>query len=247
MLDSTTKAYATRATMSFVLALMVVGSLAMLGRTDARTSASHLREHATLTGLAEAVDGDTIAVGGVRVRLEGIDAPEAEQTCTHASGATWACGQEAKRVLARLVANVLITCQERGIDKYKRLLGVCRAGATEINGELLRRGFAWAFTRYSESYAALEAEARRAKVGIWSGVAQPAWEYRSERWQAVDTSGEAPKGCPIKGNVTANGRIYHLPWSPWYDRIRMDDSQGKRWFCSEAEAIAAGWRPAHAH
>ena len=46
----------------------------------------------------------------------------------------------------------------------------------------------------------------------------------------------------IKGNVTANGRIYHLPWSPWYNRIRMDGTKGKRWFCSEKEAIAAGWR-----
>lgn len=245
MLDATVRAYATRAAASLALALTVVAPLMLIGRTDARTSLSSTRGHATLTGRAEAVDGDTLAVGGIRVRLEGIDAPEAEQTCTDARGAVWACGQEAQRALARLVANVIVSCEERGLDKYKRLLGVCRVGPVEVNAELVRRGLAWAFTRYSQSYVALEAEARRGKVGIWSGSAQPAWDYRATRWHEADTGGEAPKGCPIKGNVTANGRIYHLPWSPWYGRIRMDGVKGKRWFCSEDEAIAAGWRPAH--
>lgn len=245
MLDATIKAYATRAATGLVLALALVALLVMIGQTDARTGPSNLRGHAILTGVAEAVDGDTLAVGGVRVRLEGIDAPEASQVCTDARGATWPCGAEAQRALAQLVANTIVSCEERGLDRYKRLLGVCRAGATEVNAELVRRGLAWAFIRYSQSYAAVEAEARRAKAGIWSGQAQPAWEYRAARWQEADITGDAPKGCPIKGNVTASGRIYHLPWSPWYDRINMDVSKGKRWFCSEDEAVSAGWRPAH--
>ena len=57
----------------------------------------------------------------------------------------------------------------------------------------------------------------------------------------------APEGCAIKGNVTRNGRIYHMPWSPWYAQIKMEPDKGKRWFCSEAEAVAAGWRPVLAH
>lgn len=244
MLDSTLTAYATRTAVSAVLAITVIAPLILIGQPDARTSPSNLRGHATLTGLAEAVDGDTLAVGGIRVRLEGIDAPEAEQTCIDAKGINWACGSEAHRTLARLIANMLVSCEERGFDKYKRLLGVCRAGGVEINAELVRRGLAWAFIRYSQSYVGLETEARRAKVGIWSGTAQPAWEYRAARWQQADDGSEAPKGCPIKGNVSANGRIYHLPWSPWYGRISMEAGVGKRWFCSEDEAIAAGWRPA---
>ena len=245
MFDSTVRAYATRAAASVALALAVVVPLILGGRTDARTNLSHARGHATLTGRAEAVDGDTLAVGGPRVRLEGIDAPEAEQTCTSAKGVVWRCGAEAQRVLARLIANVLVTCEERGLDKYKRLLAVCRAGPVEVNAELVRRGLAWAFVRYSQTYVDLEAEARRSGVGIWSGTAEPPWDYRAARWHEADAAEEAPKGCPIKGNVTANGRIYHLPWSPWYGRIKMDGSKGKRWFCTEAEAIAAGWRPAH--
>ena len=44
--------------------------------------------------------------------------------------------------------------------------------------------------------------------------------------------------------ITKNGRIYHMPWSPWYGRVKIDTARGERWFCSEAEALAAGWRPA---
>ena len=245
MLNTTVKAYATRAAASLALALAVTGSLLITGQSTARPSPSATRGHAVLTGRAEAVDGDTLAVGGVRVRLEGIDAPEIMQTCTDASGKAWECGAEATRILARLVANVVVSCEERGLDKYKRLLGVCRAGGIEVNAELVRRGLAWAFTRYSQTYVSLEAEARRARLGIWAGAAQPAWDYRAERWQVAETSTEAPKGCPIKGNVTANGRIYHVPWSPWYGKVKMDEGKGKRWFCTEEEAIKAGWRAAH--
>jgi endonuclease YncB( thermonuclease family) len=50
------------------------------------------------------------------------------------------------------------------------------------------------------------------------------------------------KGCRIKGNISQSGRIYHVPGSPSYDQTRIDESKGERWFCTEAEARAAGWR-----
>ncbi|MEZ5815898.1 MAG: thermonuclease family protein [Hyphomicrobiaceae bacterium] len=248
MLDSTLKVSATRVAVSVSLALSVVLLLTVSAPTDARQSPLPLpRSHATLTGRAKAIDGDTLMVGGLRVRLEGIDAPEIDQECTDAGGRPWPCGAVAHRLLARLVANGLVRCVERGLDKYRRLLGVCFAGGLDVNAELVRRGLAWAFVRYSNTYVRVEAGARAARVGIWSGKATPAWDYRTARWQDAAAGAEAPKGCPIKGNVTANGRIYHLPWSPWYGSIKMDGTKGKRWFCTEAEAIAAGWRAARAH
>ena len=83
------------------------------------------------------------------------------------------------------------------------------------------------------------------RIGIWQGEAQPAWEYRAQRWTGAEP--KAPQGCAIKGNVTANGKIYHMPWSPWYAQIKMDPDKGRRWFCTEAEALAAGWRPVNIH
>ena len=74
---------------------------------------------------------------------------------------------------------------------------------------------------------------------------QAPWDYRAKRWAAAEQ--KAPEGCAIKGNITKNGRIYHMPWSPWYAQIKIDADKGKRWFCTEAEALAAGWRPVQVH
>ena len=54
----------------------------------------------------------------------------------------------------------------------------------------------------------------------------------------------APDGCPIKGQVTASSRTYVLPWSPDYERARVQSTRGERWFCSEQEAVAAGFKAA---
>lgn len=51
--------------------------------------------------------------------------------------------------------------------------------------------------------------------------------------------------CVIKGNVNTQGeRIYHVPGQRYYDETVISHSHGERWFCSEAEARAAGWRKA---
>jgi endonuclease YncB( thermonuclease family) len=194
-----------------------------------------------LTGAARVIDGDTLEVAGVRVRLEGIDAPEAGQTCETRSGRSWACGSAATSELTRLVAGVTVRCESRGADKYGRMLGVCTDGQIDVNAEMVRRGLAWAFVKYSTSYVAAEAEARSRGYGIWQGAAMPAWDYRAGHWQAAEPA--APNGCAIKGNIARGEKIYHMPWSPWYGKIRMDNAKGKRWFCTEAEAVEAGFRP----
>ncbi len=56
---------------------------------------------------------------------------------------------------------------------------------------------------------------------------------------------QAPSGdCLIKGNISSKGRIYHLPGSESYEKTQISESKGERWFCTESEARAAGWRPA---
>ncbi|WP_261337423.1 hypothetical protein [Rhizobium leguminosarum] len=53
-------------------------------------------------------------------------------------------------------------------------------------------------------------------------------------------------GCNIKGNVSIGSRerIYHVPGQEYYDETKISPRYGERWFCSEAEARAAGWRRA---
>jgi endonuclease YncB( thermonuclease family) len=60
---------------------------------------------------------------------------------------------------------------------------------------------------------------------------------------ALAAASNPPGTCAIKGNISRNGRIYHLPNSASYARTTIDESKGERWFCSEREAQAAGWRP----
>lgn len=59
---------------------------------------------------------------------------------------------------------------------------------------------------------------------------------------------QSSSSCKIKGNISASGRrIYHVPGQPYYDATRIDVARGERWFCSEAEARAAGWQEAHGY
>ena len=126
-------------------------------------------------------------------------------------------GSSSRSLLARPVV-----CDDLGLEKYGRTLGRCYAGGVNLNAEMVRTGFAWAFVRYSNDYVSQEAEARSAGAGVWQGEALPAWEYRARSWAVAEN--HTPNGCTIKGNVTNSGRIYHMPWSPWYDKVRMDDN-----------------------
>ena len=200
---------------------------------------------AVIIGPVTIVDGDTLELGAVRIRLHGIDAPEAGQRCGEANGrGSWACGTEATNRLAELAERAAVQCRVRDRDQYSRIIAVCLAGDININAALVEEGYAWAYRRFSEEYVEHEARARAAGRGIWQGQAQAAWDYRANRWAFAASS--APRSdCPIKGNINRKGeRIYHTPWSPWYDRTRIDESKGQRWFCNEGEAEAAGWRPA---
>jgi endonuclease YncB( thermonuclease family) len=133
-----------------------------------------------LTGAAYVIDGDTISLGGLRVRLEGIDAPELDQSCGAGPQGSWPCGRAAAAHLGRL-ASGRVSCRITGYDAYGRSLGVCTAGGQEINAQMVRDGMAWAFVRYGQTYAAAEAEARERRIGVWRGAAEPAWSYRARR------------------------------------------------------------------
>lgn len=195
-----------------------------------------------IAGPARVLDGDTLDIEGQRIRLEGIDAPELTQTCVDAQARAWPCGRRAQQALSALTDGETVACDKVGDDKYGRTLAVCYVADTELNARMVVSGNAWAFVKYSQAYAANEAAARASRTGIWQGENTPAWEFRRGRWQTAETA--APGGCAIKGNISNRGHIYHVPWSGWYDKVAIDPSRGERWFCSEAEAQAAGFRAA---
>ncbi len=249
MRGPTIRYHATRRWPVAVLALALAIPAAILGGTLASTPSSAPAPYRAapqgapaVQGVPRIIDGDTIEIGATRIRLEGIDAPEGGQTCARAGGGTWRCGQAASVELQRLIGRASVRCESHGTDRYGRMLGICFNGPTDINAEMVRRGFAWAFVKYSRAYVAEEAEARARGLGIWQAPTTTAWDHRAGRWEMAGKD-TAPGGCPIKGNITSSGRIYHMPWSPWYDKIRIEPEKGERWFCTESEALAAGWRP----
>lgn len=195
-----------------------------------------------ITGVARVVDGDTLNVEGLGVRLHGIDAPETAQTCKDAQGRDYACGDRASQRLRMLTEGRRVTCDGKEFDQYKRFVAVCRVDTTDINRALVAEGLAWAFVRFSDDYLPVERDARAARRGVFAAANMPPWEFRSGAWAHA----AAPRSaCPIKGNVSRSGeRIFHMPWQRDYARIRMDQGEGKRWFCDENEASAAGWRKA---
>lgn len=197
----------------------------------------------TFAGSAVVIDGDTLEIGGTHIRLEGIDAPESDQSCKDARGADWPCGRQASRYLSQLSAGADVACDSTGLDKYGRMLAICYANGVEMNAEMVRSGFARAFVKYSMLYVNDEQAASQAGIGIWQGAAETPWDYRHKRWQTADVP--APASCAVKGNISRKGLIYHGPWSPWYSNVIIDERRGERWFCSEADAEAAGWRAAH--
>src|ERR1035437_5205894 len=81
-----------------------------------------------LTGVPRIVDGDTLAIGSTKVRLQGIDAPETDQVCLNANGDHWTCGIEARDQLAVHIGGRDIRCSSNGIDAYQRTLGTCYLG-----------------------------------------------------------------------------------------------------------------------
>ena len=186
------------------------------------------------------VDGDTIRLGAVTYRINGIDAPEAGQNCKSERGKDWRCGDTATNTLYEAVIGKTVRCKKIENDAYGRVVARCFADGDDLGRMMVKRGMAWAFLKFSDEYEVVQKSAKKAKLGIWRGDNKPAWEFRADAWAKAKQV--APEGCPIKGNISKSGKIYHPPWSPWYKKTRINTSKGERWFCNEADAVKAGWR-----
>lgn len=209
-----------------------------------------------ISGTVNALDGDSFTMTGTGVRLHGIDAPEGRQTCQR-DGTPWACGAEAAVRLRRLVEGKQVTCTSRDTDRYGRMVATCEAGGIDLAGAMVSSGLAVALPEFSDAYLGAEARAKAHRVGIWGSQFETPAAYRAAnprvhspspkqaaQRSATRSSPRAPayssRGCDIKGNRNRKGQwIYHLPGMPYYDATRAEEM-----FCTEAQAVAAGYRRA---
>lgn len=136
-----------------------------------------------IVGRASVIDGDTIDIGGERIRLHGIDAPESRQLCQDRDGRNYRCGQRAATALAERIGDRTVSCAREGTDRYGRVIAVCETEAGDLNGWLVREGWAVAYSRYSLKYVPVEITARVAGRGIWAGrfIEPETWRRRHRR------------------------------------------------------------------
>ncbi len=139
-------------------------------------SVSHapVNNNQSIKGRAAIIDGDTIIISTLKIRLLGIDAPELRQFCG-IKKAKYACGLEAKEYLKKLIANKPVTCYWDKKDKYQRVLATCQTKKVDnINAAMVRDG--WAVSYYD--YFKEEQEAKKKKNGIWRSKFQQPREWR---------------------------------------------------------------------
>ena len=172
----------------WIAAIAIVGALFVIGDKNLQLRQSLeevLQEIITgqpsreqHTGSVRVIDGDTVDLSGMRVRLYGIDAPEAAQTCQR-NGREWACGTDAMRALEAEIGRLNVSCYEHGIDRYDHVGGICHTGSRDLNAWMVRSGWAVAYRQYGgEVYDGEEVVARVAQRGLWSSDFVMPWDWR---------------------------------------------------------------------
>ncbi len=136
-------------------------------------------------------DGDTVRVltgdkRQLRVRLNGIDAPEKTQPF----------GERSRQWLAACVFGKDLLLVASGTDRYGRTLGVLKLGAEDVNLASVKNGWAWWYRAYARGrldLSAAERNAREARRGLWAGpTPQAPWDYRRASRTRLGTSSPAP-------------------------------------------------------
>lgn len=197
------------------------------------------------------VDGDTIKVdinGIVEIiRLIGIDTPEVVDPRKPVECFGVEASNKAKEILAGQSVRLEADPTQGDRDSYGRLLRyVFLSDGRNFNKLMIEQGYAHEYTynlpyKYQTEFKQAENYARENKLGLW---APDACVQVTTPVDSGTTSGAG--NCLIKGNISATTKekIYHLPGCGSYDKTVIDESQGERWFCTEEEAVAAGWRKA---
>ena len=172
-----------------IAALMVLGLVAglvwlatpYLSRSDLPGSPlqAPTTEATSIEGKARALTGDVMVVGGEKVLLRGIEAPDVRQTCSDERGRSWRCGRSALNALRKITGYETVVCSVAEIDGEGRKVADCMIGDTNIAASLVKDGAVFAGTGYFRAYGSEEAEAKAAKRGLWQGTAHRPSETQS--------------------------------------------------------------------
>ncbi|MBT91839.1 MAG: nuclease [Candidatus Pelagibacter sp.] len=143
-----------------------------------------------ISGKTRVIDGDSIAINEKKIRLFGIDAPELGLTCSIGSNLYY-CGKISKEAMKKYVEGKIINCSYTELDKYRRILAICRldcffwgddpdCAKFSLNRYMVHSGNALAYKRYSKRYLSSEQWAKNNKLGIWQGDFENPEEWRKK-------------------------------------------------------------------
>ena len=125
------------------------------------------------------IDGDTIHLNGEKIRFNGIDTPELKQTCNK-NNKIILCGIEAKKLLIEKIGKNKVQCIREGKDQYKRTLAECFINDLSLSTYLVRKGYAFAYRKYSTKFVKDEDYAKANNLGMWSMKFEYPWDYRKK-------------------------------------------------------------------
>ncbi len=215
-------------------------------------------DNTPLYEVVRVIDGDTIEVliDGEKktVRYIGMNTPET----VHPSKPVECFGIEASNKNKELVSGkkVRLVKDVSETDKYGRLLRYVYVDDTFINLILVQEGYANVSSyppdvTFSEKFRKAEQEARESKLGLWGDTCTNTSTQNLKKSSPATalisvTEDNQPTGqCTIKGNINLEDeKIYHTIGCASYNKTKINEDAGERWFCTESEAVEAGWRKA---
>lgn len=167
---------------------------------------------------AHAEGADNPPVDGKAYRLDGIDAPEIDQTCIDGEGEAYSCGQVAAQARKEFIAGRAVRCDDLGPDPaYRRWrIEQCFVGEIDLNRWLVKEGWAIRFEPHANGrFKGEEDEARAGHLGVWKGCFVAPRDFRRQNKRTAQLLGSScppdareklfpadvrmPPGCEIKG------------------------------------------------
>ena len=253
-----------------IFVLCAVGAFTVIDRattpvdTPGTIRATIQTSESATYSVVKVIDGDTIdvMVNGTkeRIRMIGVNTPETVDPRKPVE----CFGREASSKTKSLLAGKKVILEKDDSqgdrDKYNRLLRyVVLPDSTNVNLALIEQGYAYEYTyntpyKYQADFKNAQKLAMNQQKGLWGTVCQkiassaskkPVVTQSKESKQQKTVSISSDSKCTIKGNISSNkDKIFHAPGCKSYDKTVIDESAGEKWFCSESEALQAGWRKA---
>ena len=199
------------------------------------------------------VDGDTIRIDYYGkeelVRLIGINTPEVDGPYTEKECYGDESSAFAKTKLSGQWVTIEADSTQGDRDKYNRLLRYVALGGEDFGKLSISQGYAFEYTYNNpylkqNEYKVAQEEAKNASRGLWRGCVDSLDIVNESAEQKTDHVYSEEGDCNIKGNISISTgeKIYHVPGQEYYEDTVISPEYGERWFCSEEEAMAAGWR-----